>query len=105
MLDNKDISDILAQYAKLYELHGGNPFKVRSTTGAAYNIKKIGEPLAAMDEEQLLKVPQLGKGLAGKVHEIITTGSFEDLNDLLAVTPVGVLDILKVKGLGPKKVE
>lgn len=105
MLDNHDISNVLATYAKLYELHGGNPFKVRSTAGAAYNIKKIGEPLAAMNEEQLSKVPQLGKGLAPKVFEIIQTGSFEDLNDLLAATPKGVLDILKVKGLGPKKVE
>ncbi len=105
MLDNHDISSILTQYAKLYELHGGNSFKVRSVAGAAYNIKKIGEPLAAMDEEQLNKVSQLGKGLVGKVYEIIKTGSFEDLNDLLAATPKGVLDILKVKGLGPKKVE
>ncbi len=105
MLDNHDISNILSTYAKLYELHGGNPFKVKSTAGAAYNIKKIGEPLAGMNEEQLSKVPQLGKSLVSKVYEIIQTGSFEDLNDLLAATPKGVLDILKVKGLGPKKVE
>ncbi len=105
MLDNQGISNILSTYAKLYELHGGNAFKVRATAGAAYNIKKIGEPLAEMTEEQLGKVPQIGKGLVPKVFEIIQTGSFEDLNDLLAATPKGVLDILKVKGLGPKKVE
>ena len=105
MLDNHDISNILSTYAKLYELHGGNPFKVRATAGAAYNIKKIGEPLASLSEDELSKVQQIGKGLAPKVFEIIQTGSFEDLNDLLEATPKGVIDILKVKGLGPKKVE
>jgi DNA polymerase (family 10) len=105
MLDNHDISDILAQYAKLYELHAGNPFKVKATASAAYNIKKIGEPLSAMSQEQLLNVPQIGKSIAPKVFEIIQTGSFADLDLLLEATPRGVQDILRIKGLGPKKVE
>jgi DNA polymerase (family 10) len=105
MLDNHDISDILTHYAKLYELHAGNPFKVKATAAAAYNIKKLGEPLAAMDEEQLLKVPQLGKSLAPKVYEIIQRGSFADLDTLIEATPQGVQDIMRIKGLGPKKVE
>lgn len=105
MLDNHDISDILNQYAKLLELHNGNPFKVKATASAAYNIKKIGEPLAILNEEELQKIPQLGKGLSSKIYEICQTGSFEELNDLLLSTPKGVLDILRIKGLGPKKVE
>ncbi len=105
MLDNHDISDILTHYAKLYELHAGNPFKVKATAAAAYNIKKIGEPLATMDQEQLLKVPQLGKSLAPKVYEIIQRGSFADLDALIEATPQGVQDIMRIKGLGPKKVE
>ncbi len=105
MIDNHDISDILTQYAKLYELHDGNPFKVKSLAGAAYNIKKIGEPLSELSEEDLLKVPQIGKSLAPKVYEIIKTGTFKELEDLIKETPAGVIDILRVKGLGPKKVE
>jgi len=105
MLDNRDISDILTQYARLYELHDGNPFKVKSLAGAAYNIKKIGEPLAELSEEELFKVPQIGKSLAPKIYEIIQTGSFKELDELIEKTPAGVIDILKVKGLGPKKVE
>lgn len=105
MLDNRDISDILTQYARLYELHDGNPFKVKSLAGAAYNIKKIGEPLAEMSEEDLFKVPQIGKSMAPKIYEITQTGSFKELDELIAQTPAGVIDILKVKGLGPKKVE
>ncbi|HEY1047488.1 MAG TPA: helix-hairpin-helix domain-containing protein, partial [Bacteroidia bacterium] len=102
---NHDISEILTRYAKLYELHDGNPFKVKSYAGAAYNIKKIGEPLEDKTEEELFKVPQLGKSIAPKVYEIIKTGTFKELEDLMAATPEGVIDILKVKGLGPKKVE
>ncbi|NQW43745.1 MAG: PHP domain-containing protein [Bacteroidetes bacterium] len=105
MLDNHDISGILNQYAKLLDLHNGNPFKVKSIASAAYNIKKIGEHLAELDEEALQKIPLLGKGLASKIYEINQTGSFEELNDLLLSTPKGVLDILNIKGLGPKKVE
>jgi len=103
--DNHDISDVLSQYAKLYELHDGNPFKVKSLAAAAYNIKKIGEPLSDLSEEELMKVPQIGKSLAPKVYEITQTGSFKELQDLIEATPAGVIDILKVKGLGPKKVE
>lgn len=105
MLDNYDIYEILNQYAKLMELHGGNPFKIKATAAAAFNIKKIGEPLALKNEEELQSIPSLGKGLASKVYEIVKTGSFEELNDLLQSTPKGVLDILNIKGLGPKKVE
>jgi len=105
MLDNYDIYEILNQYAKLMDLHNGNPFKIKATAAAAFNIKKIGEPLALKNEEELKSIPSLGKGLASKVYEIIKTGSFEELNDLLQSTPKGVLDILNIKGLGPKKVE
>ena len=76
MLDNHDISGILNQYAKLLDLHNGNPFKVKSIASAAYNIKKIGEHLAELDEEALQKIPLLGKGLASKIYEINQTGSF-----------------------------
>jgi len=105
MLSNRDISNILTQYSKLYELHDGNPFKVKSLAAAAFNIKKIGPALSDMSEEELNKVPQLGKSLAPKVLDIIQTGSFKELDELLDITPKGIQDILQVKGLGPKKVD
>ncbi len=105
MPDNHDISDILTQYAKLYELHDGNPFKVKSLAAAAYNIKKIGQPLEEMSLEELVAVKQIGKNLAPKVYEIIEHGTFAELEELLETTPKGVQDMMRVKGLGPKKVE
>lgn len=105
MPDNHDISDILTQYAKLYELHDGNPFKVKSLASAAYNIKKIGQNLEELSEDELVKIPQIGKSLAPKVYEIIQSGTFTELEQLLENTPEGVQNMLRVKGLGPKKVE
>lgn len=105
MSDNREISEILSIYAKLYDLHGGNAFKVRSLSAAAYNIKKIGEDLSHLDENELAKIPQIGKSLASKVFEILQTGTFQELESLIEDTPKGVIDLLKIKGLGPKKVE
>lgn len=105
MTDNHDISDVLSLYAKLYELHGGNPFKVKSIAAAAFNIKKLAEPLEGLSEAELTALPQVGRNMAPKVYGIIQNGSFPELEQLLADTPEGVQQLLRVKGLGPKKVE
>lgn len=105
MIDNTEIGYKLSLYSKLLELHNGNPFKVKAYANAAFQLKKLPEGLASLSEEKLREFPSLGKGLAEKIHEIGKTGSFEELNDLLTITPKGVLDLLSIKGLGAKKVE
>lgn len=104
-MDNYDISKILGVYAKLYELHGGNPFKIKSIAAAAFNIKKVGEPLFSLSDEQLAINPQVSKTILPKIIELKNTGTIQELEDLYLKTPKGILDILKIKGLGPKKVE
>lgn len=88
-----------------YELHGGNPFKIKSYNAASFKIDKMAVPLAGKSEEELEQLDGIGKSLASKIYEINATGSFEELNDLLQQTPEGVLQILHIKGLGPKKVQ
>jgi DNA polymerase (family X) len=104
-MDNSDIADLFKLYSRLLDLHDGNPFKVKSYASASYNIDKLGVQLESMPGDEMAKLEVLGKGLSSKVEEILATGSFEELNDLLAITPQGVLDILKINGLGPKKVK
>jgi len=104
-MDNYDISKILGIYAKLYELHGGNPFKIKSIASAAFNIKKVGESILLLSDEQLAVNPQISKTILPKIIELKNTGTIQELEDLYSKTPIGVLDILKIKGLGPKKVE
>jgi len=105
ILDNKDIANLLNEYSQLYELHNGNPFKVKSIAAAAFNIKKIHEPLTEMSLETLSSHPQIGKSMGPKIHELIQTGHLAELDELIAQTPEGVRAILSIKGLGPKKVE
>lgn len=104
-MTNEDIADVIKLYSQLYELHGGNPFKIKSYATAAYRIDKTLTPLSGKTEEELEQVEGIGKSLATKIYEINATGSFEELNDLLQSTPAGVLQMMKIKGIGPKKVQ
>ncbi|MBS3914514.1 MAG: DNA polymerase/3'-5' exonuclease PolX [Bacteroidetes bacterium] len=104
-MDNYDISDALGFYAKLAELHDENPFKVKAFASAAFNLKKVKEPLEGMDDEALTKVPGVGKSVISAVKQILHTGSFADLDSVIQKTPQGILEMLRIKGLGPKKVQ
>jgi len=105
-MNNELIANLLNRYAGLLSLHGGNSFKVSAYKNAAFNInKKTPQNLSTLSEEELMELPQLGKGLSNKIYEIAQTGSFEELNDLLSQTPKGVVEMLSIRGLGPKKVQ
>ncbi len=104
MTDNSDILSKLNLYAKLGELHGLNAFKIKAYTNAAFNLKKVKEPYLQFSDAELLAFPGVGKGVVESIREIGTTGNFVDLNKLLVITPSGVVEMLKIKGLGPKKV-
>lgn len=104
-MTNEEIADVIKHYANLYELHGGNPFKIKSYNTASYKIDKTLVPLAGKSEEELAQLEGIGKSLAIKIYEINSTGSFEELNDLLQSTPEGILQMMRIKGLGPKKVQ
>ncbi|MEY4003386.1 MAG: hypothetical protein RIT07_1428 [Bacteroidota bacterium] len=103
-MDNYDISTLLGIYAKLAELHEENPFKVKALSAAAFNIKKFKDPLQNMSDETLAALPGIGKSVLSAIKNLLQTGTFPELEQLIAKTPTGVLEMLKVKGLGPKKV-
>ncbi|MDP2175936.1 MAG: PHP domain-containing protein [Bacteroidota bacterium] len=104
-MDNQELSKLLNIYAKLYDLHGGNPFKLKSISATAFNLKKVPEPLMAMSDEALSKVSVVGKMVLPKLLELKQTGSIDELEELYAKTPKGLLEVLQIKGLGSKKVE
>ena len=103
-MTNTEIIDILELTAKLMELHDVDAFKTRSFQAAAFNLDKISEDLTKMSFPELLKLPGVGKSVAGKVLQIIETGRLQDLDDLLAQTPEGVLEMFRIKGIGAKKI-
>lgn len=103
-MDNYDISKNLGMYAKLLELYDENPFKAKAFAAAAFNLKKIKDPLSEIPETELDKVPGVGKTVLSAVKSMIQTGNWPDLDAIVSRTPPGVLQMLAIKGLGPKKV-
>ncbi len=103
MVDNSTVNSLLSLYAKLAELHGENPFKYRAFSSAAFNLKKIHTDYKDLGDEELLAIPGVGKSVVLAIRDILKHGVFEELNNLLNATPEGVVQILKIKGLGPKK--
>lgn len=104
MITTEDIADGLEITAKLMELHDENPFKVKAISSAAYKLGKTRLDLNHQTVEDLTKVEGISKSLAEKIIEFTTTGTTKELRDLIAKTPVGVIEMLGIKGLGPKKV-
>ncbi|MES2567330.1 MAG: helix-hairpin-helix domain-containing protein [Bacteroidota bacterium] len=104
MITTEDIANGLEITAKLMELHNENPFKVKALNSASYKLSKTRIDLENQSVEELTKIEGIGKSLAEKIMEFITTGTTKELRDLTSNTPSGVIEMLGIKGLGPKKV-
>jgi DNA polymerase (family 10) len=102
-MNNKEISAIVSLYAKLAELHGEDSFRTKSYSNAAFQINKSQEPLTSYDEQEWLSMPGFGKGIVPKLMSLTSTGTFPQLDNYLENTPKGVLAMLRIKGLGAKK--
>ncbi len=86
------------------ELHDENPFKVRSYLNAVAALELVEEPLAGKGLAELEAIGGVGKSIAARIVSLSKSGSFEELDQLLAATPPGVVEMLRIKGIGPKKV-
>jgi DNA polymerase (family 10) len=103
-MQNAELAKFFWEIARWLELKGENPFKVRAYETAARTIEGIAEPLSKFpDLKSLEKIPGVGKSIAEKIIEIINTGTCQFLKDLQSQFPPGMLELLKVQGLGPKK--
>lgn len=100
-MDNNQIASQIDLMAKLMELHGENSFKTKNYAFAVTMIKKVNEPL---DNIAAIQNSGLGAAVQAKLIELVNTGHIAALEELIQQTPEGVIDILNVKGLGPKKV-
>jgi DNA polymerase (family X) len=99
---NRDYFRLFRQTAQLMELHQENEFKTRTYTNTVTWFENLSRPYDELYPEPR-QVDGLGKGMVEKIKEIKQTGTFAELTELLAKTPPGVVDLLEVKGLGPKK--
>lgn len=102
-MTNGQIIDILETTALLMELHDENAFKVKALQSAVFNLDKISAALYEMNQEALEKLEGIGKGIAAKINEINQTGTTQEFQTYMANTPAGVVAMLGIKGVGPKK--
>ena len=104
-MDHKAILNQLKLCIQLMELHEENPFKIRSYQGGLNALERLEGDLMELSEQELAQVPGIGKSILEAIQSLKSSGSFSTLDALLEQTPSGVLEILQVKGLGPKKVQ
>jgi DNA polymerase (family 10) len=103
-MENKTIARTLRLLSQLMELNQGNSFKIKSVANAAFKIDKLPFPLKSKNLEEIEKIDGLGKSISAKVWELLTAGTMSDLQQILAETPEGIVEMLGIKGIGPKKI-
>lgn len=101
---NKEISKQLRLIAALGELHGENPFKLKSYVNAAFQIDRASFGVDGKSLEEIMSIPGIGKSIAGTILAITQSGTCPELDAYLEKTPDGIVSMLKLKGIGPKKI-
>ena len=104
MPDNYAIADQFSLLSKLMDIHQENSFKSKSYAAAAFSIEKLPVQLTEVAREELSGLKGIGSSAASKIAEILDTGKLSVLEELVAKTPQGVLEMMQIKGLGPKKI-
>lgn len=105
-MDKKTVTDILNEIGLLLELKGENPFKSRAYYNAARTIEVLDDDIEKLIKEDRLKdVKGIGDALNKKLTELVTTGRLEYYDNLKASIPEGLIEMLKIPGLGPKKIK
>lgn len=103
MANNDEIAENLSLTARLLDLHGENPFKIKALNQAAVTIEKLPAPILEMSEKEWESIKGVGKGIIAKLKEFKESNTTLELQELLAKTPTGLIELLDLPGLGPKK--
>lgn len=104
-MENKEISKVFKLLSQLMELHQENPFKIKSIANASFKIDKLPFKLKDKEAKGLETIDGIGKSTASKIIELLETGNLSELDTLISQTPTGIIEMLSIKGLGPKKIE
>lgn len=100
----REAAALLAEIAMLLEVVGGNPFRAKAFQSASRTLETSGADLTALAAAgELRTLPGVGEGIAGVLAELVTTGTSRMLEELRAQTPVGLFDVMRIKGVGAKR--
>lgn len=105
-MDNPTISRLLAETADLMEIDGADSFRIRSYRVAADAVEQTTVDLAsaASDAARLQEIPGIGKSMAAKIQSIVAHGTLAQRDELVAKYGTGILELLKLQGMGPKTI-
>lgn len=101
MLSNKEIRRLLSLYAELLQLHDINERLSHILAGAAFHISRLGDELALMDKKELQA--ELRPETVKIILELKAKGTIEALDELIQLTPAGLFDMMRIRGLGGKR--
>ena len=103
-MDKAQISEVLEEIGTLLELKGENPFKSRAYHNASRIIAGVDQDLVALTKaKELTSIKGIGEGIAEKITDLIETGKSPYLEELHKALPSGLMDMIRIQGLGPKR--
>ncbi len=103
-MTNDAIAANFSLLSKLMDIHGDNSFKVKSYASAAFSIDKLPIELSTLDPDKIFVQKGIGESTGKRIIEQLETGTLSMLDDYIAKTPEGIIEMLRIKGLGPKKI-
>ncbi len=103
-VSNEVIAESFSLLSRLMDIHGENPFKIKSYAAASFSIDKLTEELSSIPREKIMSIKGIGPSIGKQIVEILDTGELPQLHEIITKTPPGVIEMLRIKGLGPKKI-
>src|SRR5262249_25504075 len=98
------IADNFSLLSKLMDIHGENSFKSKTYSIAAFNIEKLPMQLKETPAENIFNIKGIGESVGKKIVEMLESEKLNALQEYLDKTPAGVVEMLNIKDLGPKKI-
>lgn len=105
MITNSEIADILSLHAKLLEINDKDERRYKTFSNAAFVLERLEGNVYEMSSQQILSIQGIGKMLEKAISDIVSFGTFEEFEDIRTTTPIGVVEMFRVKGLGVKKIK
>jgi DNA polymerase (family X) len=100
---NEEVAALLSEYAELLQITGGDPFRARNYEKAAKSVAGHSDDVGRLDPAALRQIPGVGTSIAKKITEFQQTGAIAALEELRAAVPVGVRELTRIPGLGPRR--
>jgi len=103
-MHNYEIAEYFSLLSKLMDIHGENEFKIKSYANVAFTLDKLTQPVADLSATELFAIRGIGDAIGKKIIQLIENKELSLLTAYIEKTPPGIIELLKIKGLGPKKI-